>query len=275
LLGWRQELRRSMAAGVEPIEIATGVWWLQVGGVNVYFVHSQGSWTLVDAGWARTIETVRRAAEWLFADDAPPAAILLTHAHPEHVGAAAQLANDWNVPAYVHRDDIPLLSGDVFTQLESPQAITRAILRVLRRLPRRVRERLTNPELAEAVKPLPARPAEVPGLPEWEWVPVPGHTPGQVAYFRRADRTALVGDALMTVPLAGLLPRLQRISPPVRLASWDWQRVKRSVCVLASLEPRVLAAGHGIPMSGALVAGNLREFAARLVGVADAGETPV
>ncbi len=43
------------------------------------------------------------------------------------------------------------------------------------------------------------RVAELPGLPDWEAVPTPGHTPGHVAFFRRSDRVLITGDALVTV----------------------------------------------------------------------------
>jgi glyoxylase-like metal-dependent hydrolase (beta-lactamase superfamily II) len=39
--------------------------------------------------------------------------------------------------------------------------------------------------------------AGVPGLPGWEAVHTPGHTPGHVAFFRRSDRVLLQGDALV------------------------------------------------------------------------------
>jgi len=36
-------------------------------------------------------------------------AILLTHAHFDHVGSAAPLQNLWGCPVFLHTDDIPLL----------------------------------------------------------------------------------------------------------------------------------------------------------------------
>jgi len=39
------------------------------------------------------------------------------------------------------------------------------------------------------------------------------------------------------------------------------QTAKESITALAKLEPRVLACGHGIPMTGDRIAGELRAFA--------------
>ena len=45
---------------------------------------------------------IRRAAETLFGRESRPAAILLTHLHPDHDGAALELEGSWHCPVYVH-----------------------------------------------------------------------------------------------------------------------------------------------------------------------------
>ncbi len=55
---------------------------------TVYFVRSAPSWVLIDAGWAGDAARIRKAAETLFGSGSRPAAILLTHEHPDHDGAA-------------------------------------------------------------------------------------------------------------------------------------------------------------------------------------------
>jgi glyoxylase-like metal-dependent hydrolase (beta-lactamase superfamily II) len=92
----------------------------------------------------------------------------------------------------------------------------------------------------------------VPGLADWECIPTPGHTPGHVAYLRRRDGVLLAGDAALTVDLNsvdGLLFGRQRVAGPPWYMTWDWPAAKRSVQVLAELEPRVLLPGHGRPLT--------------------------
>ena len=52
-----------------------------------------------------------------------------------------------------------------------------------------------------------ARPADpaagVPGLPDWQAIPTPGHTPGHVAFFRSKDRVLITGDAVLTTSHSG------------------------------------------------------------------------
>ena len=49
----------------------------------VYFVRSGSSWVLIDAGWANDASRIERAAGSLFGGVSRPAAILLTHCHPD------------------------------------------------------------------------------------------------------------------------------------------------------------------------------------------------
>jgi glyoxylase-like metal-dependent hydrolase (beta-lactamase superfamily II) len=248
----------------QPTEIAPGVYCLRVRGSNVYFVRSGPSWALIDAAWRRMAHPIRRAAESVFGPAARPAAILLTHAHPDHDGSAAELARLWELPVHVHRADLPLLTGDMQTSWELLDPIGRWAVGLMQLLPRRTFERMTASELKDVACALPVWGAGVPGLPDWKYVPTPGHSAGHVVFFRESDRVLIAGDAVLTAPLFGLLTAWRRISPPPRISSWDWRLAKQSVAVLADLEPRVLACGHGVPLAGDDVARELRDFSNRL-----------
>lgn len=105
--------------------------------------------------------------------------------------------------------------------------------------------------------------AAVPGRPDWQAIPTPGHTPGHVAFFRSRDRVLITGDAVLTVNLNSvrdLLPSKHQVSGPPRIPTWNWQAAKESVAVLARLEPDILAGGHGRAMSGTGTAEHLTSF---------------
>lgn len=78
----------------------------------------------------------------------------------------------------------------------------------------------------------------------------------------------ITGDAVVTVKLNSLSGLLQRqgLSGPPWYTTWSWRAAKESVATLARLEPNVLAAGHGTPMTGAETAGALQAFADQLSG---------
>jgi len=248
-----------MRTGSRPAEIAAGVYWVAegTGKSNVYLVRSGSSWVLIDAAWPHKGELIKTSAETLFGADTAPAAILLTHLHPDHAGSAAELARAWNVPVYADPGELPLPTG----KLAYSDPIGRVIGPFARFLP--------DGEFGAALRIVTASDpgAGVPGLPDWERIPTPGHTPGHVSYFRPSDRVLITGDALLTAnarSLWGLLPGQQTISGPPRISTWNWAAATQSVARLAGLEPRVLAPGHGTPMTTAATAAALRSFAGRL-----------
>jgi glyoxylase-like metal-dependent hydrolase (beta-lactamase superfamily II) len=96
-------------------EVARDVYLVTIGrgalSSNVYLIRSGSWWTLVDAGWFGSEKTIRAAAESVFGPGARPAAMVLTHLHPDHSGATARLAERWGQPAYVHPGELPLAGG--------------------------------------------------------------------------------------------------------------------------------------------------------------------
>jgi hypothetical protein len=75
-----------------------------------------------------------------------------------------------------------------------------------------------------------------------------------VAFFRRRDAALLAGDAVTTMNLDSFFDtvarRKQVCRPPVPATS-NWENARRSVELLASLRPSLIAAGHGVPMRDA------------------------
>ena len=105
-------------------EIAPGVYRVQMGrgltGTNVYLVRSAGGWALIDTAWPHRGQVIVAAAESLFGPGARPAAILLTHIHPDHAGSALELARRWHLPVHVHPDELPLACGRYLPEYGNP-----------------------------------------------------------------------------------------------------------------------------------------------------------
>ncbi|MGY1731695.1 MBL fold metallo-hydrolase [Geodermatophilus sp. SYSU D01045] len=161
-------------------EVAPGVHLLGVGrgplASNVLLVRSGPAWVLVDAGWPGSARLIEAAARSLFGPGTRPAAVLLTHVHPDHSGAAGELARSWQVPVYVHPADLPLARGEYLPTYDMPLDHW-VLVPLMRLLPRRVRERITAAgDISEVTRPLdPA--AGVPGLLGWRVVPPPATPP--------------------------------------------------------------------------------------------------
>jgi hypothetical protein len=94
----------------------------------------------------------------------------------------------------------------------------------------------------------------------------PGHTPGHVSLYREADGVLLAADAFATMNLdswSAYFTRRRELSRPSPPFTSDWKITHESIERLTELEPRVIAAGHGLEITGAAVAQKLRDFAER------------
>jgi glyoxylase-like metal-dependent hydrolase (beta-lactamase superfamily II) len=234
---------------------------------NVYFVRSGPSWALIDAGSAKCGPAIQKAAELLFGEDSPPAAILLTHDHPDHAGAARELAHIWRCTVWVHPDELPLVLGDVSTFHQYANPLDRWLILPLLRLmgPKRTESMVSRASLRDVARPFDPG-AGLPGLPDWEVVPTPGHTPGHVAFFRGSDRVLISGDALVSVNLnspCGLLLGTKSVFGPPWYTTWNRRMAKDSITSLTGLEPLVLGGGHGIHMASAEVPAKVRLLSER------------
>jgi glyoxylase-like metal-dependent hydrolase (beta-lactamase superfamily II) len=212
-----------------------------------------------------TATMIRRWAEKI--TQTPPNAIVLTHGHFDHVSAARDLADEWNVPIYAHPLEFPYLTGQKKYPAPNVGAGGGAMSLLSPLYPR-------GPvDLGERLRELPmSDSSELPVLPRWTVVHTPGHTAGHVSFFREEDRCLIVGDAFCTTKPesffeAALAQRPELHGPPAYFTS-DWSAARQSVRRLGSLEPTVVAPGHGQPLSGAELPGELQRLVERFDVVA-------
>jgi glyoxylase-like metal-dependent hydrolase (beta-lactamase superfamily II) len=270
--------RRSAPAGGVPREIAPQVFCLGPWGhtqTNAYLVQAGSTSVLIDAGWEGDAARIEGAARSLLGPGAAPAAILLSHVHPDHAGAARSLAELWRCPILLHPAEAPIADGDVSAMERFAGPLDRWVILPLMRCmgERRRAQMLARTSLAGLARELDPGGA-IPDLDGWSWIHVPGHTPGSVAYVRTADRVVLTGDALVSLRVnvpSGVLLGRQGLSGPPWYTTWDRRAAVSSIGRIASLEPSVIGTGHGHPLTGPGTAASVRAFAASL----DRADRPV
>jgi glyoxylase-like metal-dependent hydrolase (beta-lactamase superfamily II) len=165
--------------------------------------------------------------------------ILLTHRHPDHVGAVAELRRRSGARVVAHAADVPAITG---TKPVAPTGIMRVTALVMK-----------EPEPVPVDEALTADgPMSVPGFSAFH---TPGHTAGHVSYLLdRAGGVLFVGDA------AAGGRRAVRRTP--RFFNDDTATAATSVARLATLDFDVAVFGHGRAVAGRAV-DRFRELAAR------------
>ena len=236
--------------------------------VNVIFYGPVGAgdraWTLIDAGIGGSKSAIMKVAAERFGPNARPAAIVLTHGHFDHVGVVEDLARDWDVPVFAHPHEHPYLDGSASYPPPDPTVGGGLMSRLSPLYPR------TPVNVSAQLCSLPED-GSVPSMPGWRWIHVPGHSVGQIALWRESDATLIAADAFVTTAqesayaVAFQEPELH--GPPMYFTV-DWDAARRSVEILAALEPQRAITGHGRPLEGQVLRDALHALASNFSQVA-------
>ncbi|MFE2643968.1 MBL fold metallo-hydrolase [Streptomyces nigra] len=226
---------------------------------GTYLVHgSNTNWVILTQGEAVTLidtgypgDRAALLASLAEVGSAPEAvqAILITHAHTDHLGNAEHLRATYGTPVYLHEAEVPHARREFLHQVGVGTVLRNGWRPgVLPWAVHALRSGGTAHVPVACPEPFPrSGPLDLPGRP----VPVhtPGHTDGHSAYHLPQAGVVISGDALATghptsrIEGPQLLPEMFDLDRDRALASLD---------VFEKLDGDVLLPGHGPAHTGSV-----------------------
>ncbi len=235
-----------MALQQKSAEIAPGIYKFDTGPFNWYLIEESGRLTLVDAGFPGHYRQFKAGMESLGFLNKDIEAIVLTHAHADHIGFAEKLRKRSKAPVFIHKADAKMAQRP----LQLPW------LGLLSNAWRKYTATMLGVAIVNGVFTLPSmsqvhtihdnQVLDIPGRPRV--IHTPGHTDGEIV-LHLADRKVLIsGDTIVTRNLlTGALGTPQLTNP---ILNDNYEQAKRSLSLIQELGELTILPGHGSPWKG-------------------------
>ncbi len=212
------------------VPLAPGVYRIPTLGdfINSFaFTDDDGSVTLVDCGVKRAPKKIVEALAVIGKHPRDVTRIVLTHAHNDHAGGAAEMVDRTGVPGVsVHADD----ADDIRVGRGAPRDPSVRLGAVFTRLPGggfapvAVSEELTHASIIDVADGI-------------EVLHTPGHTPGHISLRHAATGILITGDAIWNMR--------SRMSWPVAAFCTSAKQNQVSAHVLGEADYSIAAFTHG------------------------------
>lgn len=230
------------------LEVAAQVYFVEASHTNFVLIVDGDEVTVVDSGYPKDRDLVDASVREIGHSLSDVAAMLLTHAHVDHIGSAEWMRQDFGVPIHCHSDEAPQARGEREQRISEQDILIRLWRpNVLMFLLNAVGKGGLNPtHVTEVATFSDEQHLDVPGQPVA--VHTPGHTSGHVG-FHLPDRGVLItGDALITVDVWNRSDR----GPQVIRAPFnhDHEQAIESLRRFEELDAEAVIPGHGRPYRG-------------------------
>jgi glyoxylase-like metal-dependent hydrolase (beta-lactamase superfamily II) len=226
-----------------PTQLAPGIHRLGNEYVNCYLLEEGNDLTLVDGGFPAFRHQLDHYLQERGRSVKDISAIILTHAHSDHVGMVESVRRASGATVHVHAADEVMArtgksherEGNMLPYLRYP-----ALYKLFLVAGRNGGARAPDIEALETFDG--EQDLDVPGRPRV--IPTPGHSPGHVAFHLPEQGVLIAGDALCTYnPLTGKYgPQLM----PKAFAA-DSGQALASLAALERIDATLTLFGHGEP----------------------------
>jgi len=233
-----------MGMHIEIVEAAPDVFLVIGPRTNWCLIRSGAAVTLIDAAWPKDYPVVVDSLRQIGASPNQVDAVVLTHAHPDHVGVAETLRSEHGAIVHTHRDEIGHATGKYHQRVRTIDLVIRmwrpsvAVFAI-----DSIAHGGTDPTPVAVVEAFASSPLDVPGRPVP--IPTPGHTSGHCSFHLPGHGIVITGDALVNRNVLTNRPG-PRLMP--RVFSHDWEQALASLDALGALDADVLLPGHGGPL---------------------------
>ncbi|WP_194825248.1 MBL fold metallo-hydrolase [Nocardia sp. XZ_19_231] len=227
-------------------QVADNIFTIAGTHVNMVLLRDGRDLTLIDAGWHGDAATIEKSIRALGHRPEDIKAILLTHAHLDHVGALNHLHRHYAIPVYTSEIEVAHARGEVHESATPLDVIKRLTdLDTIGWAARITAAGGLRKNPVPHIQPFPVDGAlDFPGNP----IPIssPGHTSGHSAFYLPNAGAVATGDTLVTAhptsKIQGpqLLPDFFNHSTPETLAA---------LAALESLAASLVLPGHGDPFT--------------------------
>ncbi|MFE0416395.1 MBL fold metallo-hydrolase [Streptomyces tendae] len=222
--------------------VADGTYLVHGGHTNWVILTDGDAATLVDTGYPGDRRALLDSLTAVGSSPEAVAAVLVTHAHNDHLGSAEYLRATHGTPVLLHEAEVPHARRDVLQQVSVGTVLRNAWRpRMLPWMAHVLRTGGTEQHPVTAPAAFPADGAlDLPGRP----VPVhtPGHTDGHCVYHLPDAGVVISGDALVS---GHALARTEGPQLLPDLFHHDRAGAVASLDVIAGLEGDLLLPGHG------------------------------
>jgi glyoxylase-like metal-dependent hydrolase (beta-lactamase superfamily II) len=231
-------------------DVAPGIHRIEDAYTNWYLIDDGGRLTIVDAGVPTSWQSLHEALSELGRRPDDIEAVVLTHAHFDHVGFAERARKELGVPVYVHENDVPLTRHPWRYDFERlPLRYLATEVKALPIVASLMRNRAwLAPPIAE-VQRFEDGTLPVPGSPRVLFTP--GHTLGHCSLHLPDRDTVIAGDAFVMLD-----PYTARRGPCIvaGAATADSARDLATLDAIAATGVTTVLTGHGEPWRGGAAA---------------------